>query len=134
MPMPYSLDFYKFIARFDTNEMQVLQLCPFLFGFLFWPPSSLHFYVHFSVNFSICCYCSVTKLCLALYDFKDYSTAGSPVLHYLPEFAQIHVHWIGDAIKSSHSLLSPSPPAFSLSQWVGSLHQVAEVLELQLQQ
>ena len=62
MPMPHSLDFSKFIARFDTNEMQVLQLCPFVFWFLFWRPRSLHFYVHFSVSFSICCYCSVTKL------------------------------------------------------------------------
>ena len=54
------------------------------------------------------------------------------VLHYLPEFAQTHVHWIGDAIQPSHSLSSPSPPAFSLSQhqglfqWVGSLNQVGQ--------
>ena len=40
----------------------------------------------------------------------DYSTSGSPVLHYLLEFAQIHVHW-NDAIQSSHPLLPPSPPA-----------------------
>ena len=62
-----------------------------------------------------------------------------PVLHSLPEFAHIHVHWVGDAIQPSHPLLSPSPPALSLSQhqglsqWVGSSHQVAKVLELQLQ-
>ena len=60
-----------------------------------------------------------------------------PVLHYLLELAQIHVHWIGDAIQPSHPLLSPSPPAFNLSQhgpqWVGSSHQVAKGLELQLQ-
>ena len=37
-----------------------------------------------------------------------------PVLHYLPEFAQIHVHWVGDAIQSSHPPLSPSPFAFIL--------------------
>ena len=54
--------------------------------------------------------------CLTLCDPMDYSTPGFPVLHYLPEFAQIHVHWIGDAIQPSHSLLSPSPPAFNLSQ------------------
>ena len=61
------------------------------------------------------------------------------VHHQLPELAQTHVHWIGDAIQPSHPLLPPSPPAFSLSQhqglfqWMGSEHQVAKVLELQLQ-
>ena len=69
----------------------------------------------------------------------DCSTPGFPVLHYLPEFAQTHVHWVGDAIQPSHPLLSPSPSALNLSQhqglfpWVGSSHQVAEVLEVQLQ-
>ena len=68
----------------------------------------------------------------------DCNTPGFPVLHYLPEFAQTHVHWVSDAIRPSHPL-SPSSPAFNLSQhqglfqWVGSLHQVAKVLELQLQ-
>ena len=57
----------------------------------------------------------------------------------LLEFAQVHVHRIGDAIKLSHPLPSPSPPAFNLSlhqglfQWVNSSHQVAKVLELQFQ-
>ena len=41
---------------------------------------------------------------------------GLPVHHQLPRLAQTHVHLIGDAIQSSHSLLSPSPPAFDLSQ------------------
>ena len=56
----------------------------------------------------------------------DHSTPGFLVLHDLPEFAQTHVHWINDVIQPSHSLLSPSPLAFSLSQyqglfqWVGS--------------
>ena len=67
------------------------------------------------------------------------STLGFPVLHCLPEFAQTHVHSISDAIQPSHPLLSPSPPAFNLSQhqglfqWVSSSHRVAKVLELQLQ-
>ena len=62
-----------------------------------------------------------------------------PVLHYLPEFAQTHVRWLGDAIQPSRPLLPLSSPALSLSQhqdlfqWVGSSHQVAKVLELQLQ-
>ena len=41
---------------------------------------------------------------------------GFPVLHHLPEPAQTHVHWVSDAIQPSHPLLSPSPPAFNLSQ------------------
>ena len=71
--------------------------------------------------------------------WTDCSTPGFPVLHHLPEFAQTHVHWISDAIQPTHPLSPPSPSAFSLSQhqdlfqWVVSLHQVAKVLELQLQ-
>ena len=67
------------------------------------------------------------------------SMLGFPVLQHLPEFAQTHVYWVGDAIQPSHPLSSSSSLAFSLSQheslfqWIGSLHQVAEVLELQLQ-
>ena len=56
------------------------------------------------------------KSCPTLWDPMDCSTPGFPVLHYLPEFAQTHVHWVGDVIQQSHPLLSPSPPAFSLSQ------------------
>ena len=67
------------------------------------------------------------------------STPGFPVYHQLLELAQTCVYWVGDAIQPSHPLLSPSPPAFSLSQhqglfqWVSSSHQVAKVLEFQLQ-
>ena len=69
----------------------------------------------------------------------DCSTPGFPVLHHLPELAQTHVHWVSDAIQPSHSLSSLSTPAFDLSQhqslfqWVNSSHQVAKVLEHQLQ-
>ena len=82
---------------------------------------------------------SVTQSCLTLCDAMDCSTPGLPVHHQLPESAQIRVHRVGDAIQPSHPLSSPSPPTFSLSQdqglfqWVSSLHQVAKVLELQLQ-
>ena len=64
---------------------------------------------------------------------------GFPVPHQLPEPTQTHVHHIGDAIQPSYSLLSPSPPAFNLSQHQGlfqrvsSSNQVAKVLEFQLQ-
>ena len=61
---------------------------------------------------------------------------GSPVLHYLPEFAQTYVHWVGNAIQPSHPLSPSPPPALNLSQhqglfqWVDSSSQVAKVLEL----
>ena len=47
-----------------------------------------------------CCYCcySVSQSCQTLCDPMDCSTPGSPVLHYLPELAQIHVDWVGDSI------------------------------------
>ena len=57
----------------------------------------------------------------------------------IPEFTQTHVHQVSDAIQPSHPLSSPSPPApnpsqhQSLFQWVTSLHEVAKVLEFQLQ-
>ena len=83
------------------------------------------------------CRCSIAKSCPALRDPVNCSTPGFPVLHHFPEFAQVHVHWIGDAIQPSHPL---SPSSFfnlsqypGLFQWVRSLYQVARVLELQLQ-
>ena len=84
------------------------------------------------------CYCSVAKSCQTLCDPMDCSTRGSPVLHYLPEFAQIHVHWVGDTILPFPCLPLPSlfcPQSFPLGlfQWGSSSHQVAKVLELQLQ-
>ena len=56
-----------------------------------------------------------------LSDPMDCGTPGLPDLYYLLELAQTHVHWIGDAIQPSHPLLSPSPPAFNLSQHQGLL-------------
>ena len=67
------------------------------------------------------------------------SMPGLPVHHQLPESSQTHVHWVGDAIQPSHPLSSPSPSSHNLSQhqglfnWVSSSHQVAKVLEFQLQ-
>ena len=57
------------------------------------------------------CYCSFTKSHKTLCDPMDCSTSGFPVLHYLSEFAQTHVHWVSDAIQRSHPcypLLLPS--------------------------
>ena len=82
---------------------------------------------------------SVTQSCLALCKAMDCSMPGLSVHHQLSEHTQTHVHWVGDAIQSSHPLWSPSPPALNLSQhqgvfeWVSSSHQVAKILEFQLQ-
>ena len=67
------------------------------------------------------------------------STPGLPVHHQLPEFTQTHVQLVSDAVKLSYPLSSLSPRApnpsqhQSVFQWVNSLHEVAEVLEFQLQ-
>ena len=82
---------------------------------------------------------SVARLWLTLCNLMDCSMPGFPVHHQLPELAQTHVRWVRDAIQTSHPLSSPFPPAFNPSQhqglfkWVSSLHQVAELLELQHQ-
>ena len=77
--------------------------------------------------------------CPTLGDPMNCSTPGFPVHHHLLELAQTHLHWVSEAIQPSHILLSPSPLALCLSQhqgifqWLGSLHQVAKVLEFQHQ-
>ena len=82
---------------------------------------------------------SVSPLCLTLCDHMNCSTPGLPVHHQLLESTQTHVHWVGEAIQPSHPLLSPSPLAPNpsqhqvLFQWVSSSHEVAKVLEFQLQ-
>ena len=87
-----------------------------------------------SVQFS-----SVTQSCPTLCDPMNRSTPGLPVHHQLPEFTQTHVHRVFDAIQLSHPRSSPSPPGpnpsqqQSLFQWVNSSHEVAKVLEFQLQ-
>ena len=85
-----------------------------------------------SVQFS-----SIAQSCSTLCDPMNHSTPGLPVHHR--ESAQTHAHWVGDTIQPSHLLLSPSPPAPNPSQhqglfkWVNSWHEVATVLEFQLQ-
>ena len=80
---------------------------------------------------------SVAQSCPTVCDPMDCSMPGLPV--QLPELAQTHGHRVGDAIRPSHPLSSPSPPALSLAQQQGlfqgvsSLHQVAKILDLQLQ-
>ena len=85
-----------------------------------------------SVQFS----CSVRSNSL---DPMNRSTPGLPIRHQLLGSTQTHVHRVGDGIQPSHPLSSPSPPAPSpsqhqgLFQWVNSSHDMAKVLEFQLQ-
>ena len=90
-----------------------------------------NFYIHGKFS-------SVTQSCLTLCDPMDYSMPGFPVHYQLLELAQTHVHRVGDAIQPSHPLLLPSPALnlpqhHSLFQLISSSHQVAKVLEHQLQ-
>ena len=62
---------------------------------------------------------SVAQSCLTLCEPMDCSTPGFPIHHQLPQLPQTHVHRVGDIIQPSHPLLSPSPPAFNLSQHQG---------------
>ena len=102
---------------FDRNQCNTVKQLPFN-----------------SIQFS-----SVAQSCLTLCNSTDCSMPGFTVHHPLPELTQTHVHQVSDAIQPSHPLLSPSPPAFNLSQHQGlfqrvsSSHQVAKVLELQVQ-
>ena len=87
------------------------------------------------LKFSLVQLLSHVRLC----DPMDCSTPGFPIHHQLLDPTQTHVHQVGDAIQPSHPLSSPSPPAFNLSQrqglfqWLSPSHQVAKVLEFQLQ-
>ena len=141
--------------RVDTNICYLSTLSLFIiFKIALAILGLLHFYIDFKISFPdpqrssleflcyccCCCCCAVTKSCPTLCNPMDHSMPGLPVHHQLPEFTQTHVHWVGDAIQLSHPLLPPSPPAFNLSQHQGlfqrvsSSHQVAKVLEFQLQQ
>ena len=111
--------------------------CPYFLDYF------LTFFLLFGVNANLGYlyfqFSAVAQSCPTLCDPMDCSTPGLPVHHQLPEFTQTHFHWVGDTIQPSHPLSSPSPPAFGLSlhqclfKWVSSSHQVAKVLEFQLQ-
>ena len=84
------------------------------------------------------CCCSVAQSCPTLWDPMDCSMPDFPVLHHLPEFAQVHVYCISDAIQPSHPLMpSSSAPDLSqhqgLFQWVVCSSQMTKILEFQLQ-
>ena len=91
-----------------------------------------------SKTLAYCC-CSAVHLCPTFCDPTDCSMPGLPVPHHLPEFAQVHVHCISDAIQPSHPLTPSSPSALNPSQHqrlfqrVICSHQMTKILELQLQ-
>ena len=91
------------------------------------------------LSFSSVQFSSVAQSCPALCNPMDCTTPAFPAHHQLLELTQTHVHQVSDAIQPSCPLSYPSPPALNLSQhqglfkWVSSLHQMAKVLEFQLQ-
>ena len=117
-----------------------------IFLTIVWVESSILLYIFFMLSLVILGQLSPTKVqfssvaqsCTTLCDPMGCSTPGFPVHHQLPEPTKTHVHWVSDAIQPSHPL-SSSSPTFNLSQhqglfqWVSSSHQVARVLEFQLQ-
>ena len=117
-------------SRVSSSIMRVVGFLFFCFVFFFWEVYTLEIFKSFQFS-------SVAQLCLTLCETMDCSMPGFPV--QLPELAQTYVHQVGDAIQPSHPLLSPSPHAFNLCQhqvffqWVCSSHQMAKILEFQLQ-
>ena len=113
-----------------TISQSLLKSCPWMWCCLTISSSFALFSFVYVNQFSL-----VALSCLTLCSPMNHSTPGLPVHHQLQESNQTHVHWVGDAIQSSHPLSSPSPPALNLSQhqglfkWVSSSHQVAKLLE-----
>ena len=103
-------DFNKlfFFIILETNIL-MHNLCAYLLAEFFF--RHLKQFIHcmnllMPVQFS-----SVTQLCLTLCNPMNHNMPGLPVHHQLREFTQTHVHWVSDAIQSSHPLSSPSSPA-----------------------
>ena len=120
-PMTLNCELHKHFSAFSPS-----------LGWLEWAGLDISFCR--AIQFS-----SVTQPCPTLCDPMNRSTPGLPFHHQLPEFTQTHAHRVGDAIQPSHPLSSPSPPAPNhpqhqgLFQWINSSHEVAKVLEFQLQ-
>ena len=107
LPVPYLNQSFRLNWSQEKNPQSILKL------------SYSHFDRHMDDLFEkekwttgnswLVIYCgSVGKSCLALRNPRNCSSPGFPILHYLPEFAQTHVHRVSDVIQSSHPLLPPS--------------------------
>ena len=131
-----SLSHTSWVAlKVSTGHSAIFILSPVKWG------SSLEYVTEISFSWELSVICAVVQSHIHVRLFETpwtHSTQGFPVLHNLPELAQTYVHRVGDAIQPSHPLSYPSP-SLNLSQhqdlfqWVSSLHQLAKVLELQLQ-
>ena len=110
---PEATDIYKPLKRWEKwrEEMSTPEGSSSLLAATYFSEDTMSF----QWIVSLCC-CSVAQLCLTLCNPMNISMPGFPVLHYLLELAQIHVHWVTDAIQPSHSLFPPSLPACNLSQ------------------
>ena len=142
---------FSFCNSYKVVEIIGLMLCVILPNYPLWMPvgstvmALLSFFTlvigvfFFLIILVFFQFSSVTQLCPTLCDPMNRSTPGLPVHHQLPEFTQTHAHRVGDAIQPFHPLSSPSPPAPNpsqhqgLFQWVNSSHDMAKVLEFQLQ-
>ena len=161
--LTYFFEWDQYFVLGSSSPYEVIRKCFHFRYFIFWDKkiswgqesylSTISFKAFILIQFHVlncCClldssfisryqFSSVTHLCPTCCDSMNCSTPDLPVHHQLPESSQTHVHWVSDAIQSSHPLLSPSPPALNLShhqglfKWVSSSHQVAKVLEFQLQ-
>ena len=124
------MDWDRKIKQFQIHRQYYL-------NFSYWDPHQKKKYLKIIHSMLLVFSCSVMSYSI-LCDPINCSMSGFPVLYCLPEFAEIHFHWVSNAIQQSHPLSPASSPALSLSQHqglfqcVGSLHQ-AKVLELHLQ-
>ena len=100
------------------SPTQRLNLC--LLHFLHWQVSSLPLEPPGKTHPTLDC-CSVAQSCPTLFDTTNCSMPCLPVLHYLPEFPQIHVHWVDNAIQPSQPLLPASPPTLNPTYTVSFL-------------
>ena len=92
-PDPVPLDFCMIGSLFDSQLKCQFLRKNFCNQFLLSHSLACHFVWYF---FIAPCFCSVAKSCPILCDPIDCSMPGFPVLHYLPEFSETHVHWVGD--------------------------------------
>ena len=113
--------------------LHIKSLPNLLFGVLCLPRDQSHPFAQPTINPLARCICWAGLLGRAVFPpWNKGPNFGSYILHNLPVCAQTHVHWFSDAIQPSHSLPSPSPPTFNLSQhqgifqWVGSSYQVTK--------
>ena len=92
----------------------------------------IYLFILLPILYHLYCCCSIFKSSPTLCNPMDFSTPGFPVLHYHPEFAWTHVHWIRDATQPSHPLTHPLPSVLNhLSIRVSPLHQITKALNLQ---